>query len=291
MQGCHASKGELDASFPESGPRFAHHSDPSEPVPTPSTCFPMATAIARIVTPEGVVIAADGRAVDKFNGTILTDSMQKIFPARNRMLAYSVSGIALLTKGDSDDVLFDFLTATHAAVAMPFLQRQLSMHSYASTLAMLLHDSLSLTRQDAGVSQTTTWPTPQADSQTVICLDGYCESEMAEQRELIFYHNRPPGFAVHVTHNGYWIGSQRVRNVLYDRADPRLAAYKMPFLEPNTVSEAISRATKYIHAYGEPDARSIDPKVCDSVGNRLHIATITPANGFQWVSGFEPSQM
>jgi hypothetical protein len=95
-----------------------------------------------------------------------------------------------------------------------------------------------------------------------------------------------PSAPYHRESSGGWIGSQAILRLLLDGRDRRLAVYKLE--PPRNMPEAIATATKYIRAYSDPEAREIDPKACAAVGNRIHIATITPTDGFRWVPGFEP---
>jgi len=70
----------------------------------------MSTAIVRTYTPEGFVIAADGRVRNE-DGNVVRDQAQKIFPIGGnniRYLAYSISGTAGIPSRDATEVAFDF---------------------------------------------------------------------------------------------------------------------------------------------------------------------------------------
>jgi hypothetical protein len=183
--------------------------------------------------------------------------------------------------------VFDFVEETKKALES--LPRELnSVDHFAEVLASILYHSLVRSNQPTGKSQIAMrpeWIDTLADgSPTTISLDGYYDSDDAVQRELVFDYR---GYApFHIEKSGRWIGSKEVIKVLWDRGDPRLAAYKME--SPTTLSDAISIAKKYIRAYSESEAHIIDPKTCSRVGGRPHIATITPSEGFRWVPRFEP---
>lgn len=73
----------------------------------------MSTAIIRIYTREGFVVAADGRRRrhrPTGDWAILSDSVQKIFPIEEegRSLAYAMAGAAQIA-GEAGQILFDLL--------------------------------------------------------------------------------------------------------------------------------------------------------------------------------------
>jgi hypothetical protein len=83
-----------------------------------------------------------------------------------------------------------------------------------------------------------------------------------------------------------WYGSPSVLEVLHDRQDTRMASYKLSTERPETLAEAIVPAEKFIEAQLDPEARDIDPSIlANDGGARVHIASITEADGFRWVRG------
>ena len=54
-----------------------------------------------------------------------------------------------------------------------------------------------------------------------------------------------------------------------------------------TMDWCLGFAIKYISACASPQGARIDHK-CRSIGGRIHVATITSTEGFQWVPGYEP---
>jgi len=78
----------------------------------------MSTAIARIYTKEGFVVAADGRRLSGKTGDIASDDVQKIFPLVRAgcNMAFSVAGVAQLV---SEIGMFDFgLETVQAALTI-----------------------------------------------------------------------------------------------------------------------------------------------------------------------------
>ena len=56
-----------------------------------------------------------------------------------------------------------------------------------------------------------------------------------------------------------------------------------------TLQQGIDRVHKDILLHYDPEARELDEKACSHIGGRVQIATVTFAEGFKWVPGFEPA--
>jgi hypothetical protein len=65
-------------------------------------------------------------------------------------------------------------------------------------------------------------------------------------------------------------------------------SFHLVFHPNETLRIHAQMAHAYIKACSGPEALAMDPKPCAGIGGRVHIATITPKDGFQWVPGFEP---
>jgi hypothetical protein len=48
------------------------------------------------------------------------------------------------------------------------------------------------------------------------------------------------------------------------------------------LQEAACYAKGYIDAFASPLALTLDPS-CEAIGGHVHVATVTPGDGFQWV--------
>jgi hypothetical protein len=73
--------------------------------------------------------------------------------------------------------------------------------------------------------------------------------------------------------------------------DPNLARFKSS-VDPKTMKlrDAIALVKSYFQACSDPKVRKFDESHCASLSSRIHIATITPGDGFAWVSGHQPGQ-
>ncbi len=79
---------------------------------------PMSTAIARIYTSEGFVIAADGREWNPANQEQVSNSARKIFSVEQprRQLAYAIAGAIRIPQIGTGETLFDFVSETARAI-------------------------------------------------------------------------------------------------------------------------------------------------------------------------------
>ena len=57
------------------------------------------------------------------------------------------------------------------------------------------------------------------------------------------------------------------------------------FSEPTR--EAVLHSRAYIEACESDQGRKLDPSSCSTIGGKIHMAGITPKDGFDWVPGFE----
>jgi hypothetical protein len=122
------------------------------------------------------------------HGCVASDSVQKIFPVKDKNLAYTVSGTAVITRGDSDEVVFDFVEETRKAFES--LPSDLSsIRQFADALGSTLYCSLTLSHQRAYGSafcEMSTWYECLFDFPTTITLDGYYDCDIAVQGEVKF---------------------------------------------------------------------------------------------------------
>src|SRR5450755_3636575 len=96
----------------------------------------MPTSIVQVYTPEGFVVAADGREYDITSGKTLSDNIRKIFTVNEngRALLYSVSGTNKLTPlaGVKDEL--DLLRLLHDSISTLSDSRRKSLWHYAEAL-------------------------------------------------------------------------------------------------------------------------------------------------------------
>ncbi len=259
-----------------------------EVVVFPGTCTPMSTAIARIYTPEGFVIATDGRATDPDDGTWF--AVQKLFPIEQpaRRLAYILADTVAITRKNSKEIVFDFAQGIVEAIKVTTGTQSRSLYEYARELATVLDVALKCATKAAKI------PPPDPDIEdwdsTSVFIDGYC-GKHPERAHIQFIHDGddqtiPKISAEDLKHK--WWGSKEIASILFDEVDPRLAAYKIaeyrvPAVQPTTLLEAIEMARRYVSAHCDPKALEIDRRACSKCGPPIRIATITFPEGFRWV--------
>jgi hypothetical protein len=86
-------------------------------------------------------------------------------------------------------------------------------------------------------------------------------------------------------------GSSIIAGSLYGREhspikDSLLAKYAFDINDTDgkpLVSQAKRYAVGYIEACCSPTARQLDPEKCKGIGGHIHVATVKPRSGFEWV--------
>jgi hypothetical protein len=240
----------------------------------------MSTAIVRVYTSEGFAIGADGRKYDLETKESF-DSTRKIFWIKepDRILVYALAGTVEFTAEGTGKVLFSYNAAIGNAVQELAEQRHKSLWHYADAMKELLVDAASPFEEEA--------------QPTLIYLDGYYEGR-PKRAHIRFFHDgeQVPEVSANVLEHGFptGCGTEEIIKALNER-DWRLAKYRTPSWEvrneSRTLSNAIEVAKTWLWAHRSKEALEIDP-LCAAIGGDLHICTITPSGGIQWVPGFKP---
>ncbi|HLK65048.1 MAG TPA: hypothetical protein VKU19_16510 [Bryobacteraceae bacterium] len=245
------------------------------------------TAICNLATPDGFVIAADGLVrQDDPAKTVLCDHAQKIIsiPTPCGALACSFASYVMLSPKDSDELTFDFRVETAAAAKE--ISKTKSLHSYANRLGKLLKARLESARREEKIG-----PYPTKNPLVALYLVGYFNDEACHvqikietedqkvrpARVFPIELNQPVDRQIH--------GPKPVYDAMFENNDERFRQYRTEIEDFGT---AIHAAEKYILAFCDPAALELDER-CRGIGGRVHIATVTALNGFQWAAGFEPN--
>jgi hypothetical protein len=265
---------------------------------TPSDCLyncSVSTAIARIYTPEGFVIASDGRKSRSDTNAVLSDSEQKIFGIEqpNRRLAYALSGAIQLTHKDTDEILFDYLVEAEAAFQKLALERPKSLYHYtyraAEEIAEAAERSVAPVRDELDASI--------EGSEAYIFIDGYYDTRPKRTTITFKNHVHGPLETTVITNELYpgrfiGYGSPEVLRLL-NTDDIRFARYHIDAERPEdvTLALAIQMGVNVILAHNDPEAHKIDPKTCAAIGGTIRVAMVTLSQGFQWVDHASTSAM
>jgi hypothetical protein len=260
----------------------------------------MSTAIFRTYTSEGFVIAADGLRLKLGDPNYHKEDVQKIFPIEdeNKTLAFGLAG-CIYTSND-DVAAFDFSVEADKAAKALTTRRPADLTRYAELFSGIINKSLAAAKREGRIAE---YPTCSEIEPT-----REPGSRIAELVFVGYYERRPSWTDVRFWHDNQKLkpaqiysermrpgqlkicGSRTVSDLLYAKNDPRFDAFRRP-APPNqedlALSEAIIVAESYIRACSSEVGRQVDEN-CASIGGHIHIATITPVAGFQWVGGFEP---
>jgi hypothetical protein len=276
-------------------------------------CIPMPTALAHIFSDDGLVIAADGlQIVRQADGpAVRPKSVQKIFDVSgiDRHVACAFIGMATLFNDAGDETAFDFTDQVVKAAEAIRSRPSRDMNDFASQICQLVQERLASVKQRGGFSR---YPSPQParfgeSGRTIvrIYLDGYFTGQPF-RAGIRFYHVDQElawGWTPHDLSRWYKTalsGLLRVGSLLFETEDPRLDKYRTTacklvasrYKNPDTVvamADAIDAARNFIAACSDPVAVEIEGENYQPIGGRIHIATITAKDGFQWVPEYGPA--
>ena len=274
----------------------------------------MSTALAYFFCDEGFVVAADGRDIlVSANGCqIASDQAQKIFPVQgvDREAAFSFTGRTTLFDSADQDEVFDFPREFSMAAQNTRLDAMRDAGTFLSTVCPLVRERLESVVRGGGIGRLPSRSdraNPSEHNIVTIHLDGYFSGYPARMAAHFYHVQQQISWDTNADHTleglgRYWarlLGSSKIRRLLFDTEDARLSRYRTEacrkaaacYRDPSismALQEAIDAGQHFIAACSDDSIRELDPENCRGIGGRIHIATITPKDGFQWVHGFEP---
>lgn len=228
---------------------------------------PMPTAICRVCTTDGIVIAADGLESSSF-GRPKNDHLQKIFPIQNLPLAYAIFGSTGMNNSRDKD-FFSLIEEARKSIDALRGKEFYDLPLYAEHFAMPIQKKLLAVMREG---KSTTYPCLPEEGQpgyTIahVFFFGYYR-EIAWTVDVRFFHRNhelsPPSITSEGMQVGYppWTrGFSLVSKALFDSDDARLAPYRKSFPpDPKnlTLGKASEIAKSFIEACRSPEGWAID---------------------------------
>ena len=239
-----------------------------------------------------MVIAADGR--ERINLDVVnTDRMQKIYPISGHPVAYTIFGSTLMRTGEEKPCSIDLIEEAKKAAGRVSLNDCDNIFTYVERFAHPIQERLASWRTGPDVL----FPSleendPPRSTIAHFYFFGYHQGS-TYSIDLRFFHvfhalqehsisvlDSPIGFPPLV------MGSKRMYESLFNSSDERLSGYRESFpvdLRHFSLNTAAAVARDYIRACSDGIGQEIDPVGCAGIGGRIHIAKITPSEGFQWI--------
>ncbi len=270
---------------------------------------PMSTALAYFYCDEGFVIAADGRdvLVSAQGREIASETAQKIVPVRgpDREAAFSFTGRTTLYDPADEHRAFDFPREFHRAAREMQSESASNGAAFLSGACALVQARLDAVIKSVGIgklpSRRGRGDASKHDFLT-IHLDGYF-SERPVRVGANFYHVKQKvawdTMAPHTLDcpKRSWtrlLGSYTIGGMLFDTEDERLARYRTDacrkvakcYTDSSvsiTLDDAIEAGRSFIAACSDDDLRALDAENGHGIGGHIHIAAITPKDGFRWI--------
>ena len=248
----------------------------------------MPTAILMVYTPDGFVAISDGKGS---NGGQPSLHEQKLFNLKSRSLnlIYGVSGAASLLDEDGKT---DILKQSYQPVLQKLAMQEFpTMASFADAVLVALGPIIHEIIKD--VAALRDWEQCPDDRYYFrIQFAGYFKGIAAiAKRKISFWHNKwcitdTKDFCPARPADYSRVGSDRVADIV-SGAGNQFLQYKTPGLTKlkridRSISqeEAIDAGREYIKACMTPEARGIDPYVCESIGGDIWKATLAENGDF-----------
>jgi hypothetical protein len=254
------------------------------------------TAIGRIYTLEGFAVAADGRKSRSADNSAVIDTAQKIFALNDShiSIAYTFAGTVGLTPDDNpDEATFDFIIETRKALATICADIPRTLKEFVVKLSSEIVRSL---RDAKSANAFQSYPegplgseVPDSHIIAHILIDGYYRGSPGRVNAT-FVHKNQELLATEVNQvnldyvmTGY--GSEVIVNLLYCIEDGWISKYRISPQNSATLTlkEGIERVKGYVAACSDMRALELDREHCAAIGGHLHLATITPSDGFKWI--------
>lgn len=253
------------------------------------------SVIVRTFTPQGFVVAADGRETDVETKLPLTEDAQKIFHVEDthRCLAYSICETVKLPTDDHTEVAINLIDEAQEAAEKLDGRKTSNMLGYAVRFCRNLYQALERTRKlgrfsrypDADHRQMTAGE--RGHTLTRVLFDGYQDGRPCSVSARIFHQNGvlcSPEVLEDPCQPGFHriLGSDVIARSLWDSDLEQLKKYRGKFMYAENISlqDAIERSESYIRACSDEQSLALD-EYCYAFGGHIHIAVITPA-GFHW---------
>jgi hypothetical protein len=254
-------------------------------------CFGMSTVIARIHTPEGLVIGSDSEQQDGESKEPV-GHVRKVFwideEPDELLLTHVVAGTVEFLTTETDTSFFNFNEETKKAATVALLEQPegaVSAPIYFATIATALTAALTSALRAANETLR------PRELQTLIYLDGYLmRKRISGVVQIVYDKTSNMGIESCEPEEGVPGGyiSEKLLRALND-GDHRLERHEAAWKKPSagrTLTDALRITEDLVKAHCCASSREIDER-CPTGGGPTQICTIKLGERIQWASGFE----
>jgi len=249
------------------------------------------TAIVRTYNEDGFVIAADGRKSNPEDHSVISDDAQKIFKLNSsgNSLAVCFCGTVGVTDDLDEEVVWDVCREVLQSADQLAKRRTSTLAGLATRICRPVNKLLAEVRNTGRISK---YPElepvvlgERGNTIARVLIEGYHNGIPARVSVRFFHENQrllePEVVTVDLSPGQNWIfGPKGIADIFFNRDDTRLLVYRSAE-GSGSIRSAIKWSTGFIQACSDSQALEIDPN-CYAVGGHVHIATITPQEGFCW---------
>jgi hypothetical protein len=247
------------------------------------------TAIVVVTAPWGVLMAADGRM--NIDTDTENESTQKLFPVidKARALVYGLAG-SVATGSSLDNLSFDLRKEFKEQTELMSVYNFPSPNEYVASLVQPITSAINAVKHFPESNGTAS----NGGSKIATAIFGGCFGPLIFTALVEFSHSGGEATGRITSYRegtGQRIcyGSGEIMKIMYDKYfnplpnSPLFKYSKRLGINP-LVSEAKQFATGYIEACCSQEGRSLDSNGCRYIGGHIHVASIKPRSGFQWIT-------
>jgi hypothetical protein len=254
------------------------------------------TGIVRIFNGDGFVIASDGLRRD-LDGNEVSANEQKVFNTvcAGAAFAYAATGVTYVHQGN---VPFDVAQELKSIDTGLAAKQYDGAVRYIEGFAKALKNAFCEAQRNGRIAQ----------------IRDYGKGNLVTRVLFAGYYRRLPFMAqIELYRNGQEIeaprhsidelsrkdikieisGSEAVKQSLLSTDDLTFPAHELGSWDavrnrrPFTIEQGVELARTYLDGCANPKGRKMD-KECESIGGHIHIATVTPKDGFRWAEPPKP---
>jgi hypothetical protein len=243
-------------------------------------CYPTQndmTAIVRVHTQEGFLVAADGLMTHSENPALNVENAQKIIQldGKSRQLACCCTGISHITEDYSERVILEFLSEVRITAQRLYYRSYKDLKRYAGALAAPINEKILAIKREGKIAE---YPTAK------IRLEGERSSTIVDLFLDGYFNGIPSHVSIRFHHDNQYLLEPAVSDLplgmMMIQGPPVPAILPLQQSGSAKLIEVLESARQYIEACSTPAARNAYPEMM--IGGRFHAATITRGLGFQW---------
>jgi hypothetical protein len=205
---------------------------------------------------------------------------------KGRSFAYALTG-TIFNEGKTFNLITEAGSIEKALSSM----RLENLYEYLAEFSKRIHRAFADARKDGRLEEFSGNPLCEdpLEKNTIarIIFAGYFRKGTASVARATFCHDAGNLSEPHIAtetppRQAFFIGAEKIAELVFAGNNAHFSQYRREADFNSSLEDAVRCARGFIEACCDPQASQID-KACLGIGGAIHIATVTPQQGFQWV--------